>query len=68
MYPKHKDSKSGPVASPSFPDVEKEVLEHWEKDGTFRNQSTSELLRTPKNLCFMTVLRLPTGCRITVTY
>ena len=36
MYPKHKDSKSGPVASPSFPDVEKEVLEHWEKDGTFQ--------------------------------
>ena len=36
MYPKHKDSKSGPVASPSFPDVEKEVLEHWDKDGTFQ--------------------------------
>ena len=36
MYPKHKDSQSGPVASPSFPDVEKEVLEHWEKDGTFQ--------------------------------
>jgi len=36
MYPKHKDSKSGPVASPSFPDVEKEVLEHWDADGTFQ--------------------------------
>ncbi|MGA1113422.1 MAG: isoleucine--tRNA ligase [Aquiluna sp.] len=36
MYPKHKDSKSGPVASPSFPDVEKEVLEHWDTDGTFQ--------------------------------
>jgi isoleucyl-tRNA synthetase len=36
MYPKHKDSKSGPVASPSFPDVEKEVLEHWNTDGTFQ--------------------------------
>ena len=35
MYPKH--SKNSSVqASPSFPDLEREVLEYWEKDGTFQ--------------------------------
>ena len=36
MYPKHSNSPQGPKASPSFPDVEKEVLAYWEKDGTFQ--------------------------------
>ena len=36
MYPKHKDSSSQPVPSPSFPDVEREVLDYWEHDGTFQ--------------------------------
>ncbi len=44
MYPKH--SKNASVqASPSFPDLEREVLEYWEQDGTFQqsiNQRVSE--------------------------
>ncbi len=35
MYPKH--SKNASVqASPNFPDLEREVLDYWEKDGTFQ--------------------------------
>ena len=35
MYPKH--SKNASVqASPTFPDLEREVLDYWEKDGTFQ--------------------------------
>lgn len=44
MYPKH--SKNSSVqASPSFPDLEREVLDYWQKDGTFQesiNQRVSE--------------------------
>ena len=44
MYPKH--SKNASVqASPSFPDLEREVLDYWEQDGTFQqsiNQRVSE--------------------------
>jgi len=36
MYPKHRNSSQGPIASPSFPDLEKEVLDYWDKDGTFQ--------------------------------
>lgn len=36
MYPKHKDSSSQPVPSPSFPQLEREVLDYWEQDGTFQ--------------------------------
>ena len=36
MYPKHKDSDNQPVPSPSFPDVELEVLDYWAQDGTFQ--------------------------------
>ena len=36
MYPKHKDSSNQPVPSPSFPDVELEVLDYWAKDDTFQ--------------------------------
>lgn len=36
MYPKHRNSSQGPVASPSFPELEKEVLAYWDKDGTFQ--------------------------------
>lgn len=36
MYPKHRNSAQGPVASPSFPELEKEVLDYWDKDGTFQ--------------------------------
>ena len=35
MYPKH--SKNASVqASPNFPDLEREVLDYWDKDGTFQ--------------------------------
>jgi isoleucyl-tRNA synthetase len=35
MYPKH--SKNSSVqASPNFPDLEREVLDYWDKDGTFQ--------------------------------
>ena len=35
MYPKH--SKNASVqASPNFPDLEREVLDYWENDGTFQ--------------------------------
>jgi isoleucyl-tRNA synthetase len=35
MYPKH--SKNAPVQpSPNFPDLEREVLQYWEKDQTFQ--------------------------------
>ena len=35
MYPKH--SKNNSVqASPNFPNLEREVLDYWEKDGTFQ--------------------------------
>ena len=44
MYPKH--SKNASVqASPTFPDLEREVLDYWEQDGTFQqsiNQRVSE--------------------------
>ena len=36
MYPKHRNSPQGPKASPSFPELEKEVLEYWDADGTFQ--------------------------------
>jgi len=36
MYPKHRNSSQGPKASPSFPELEKEVLEYWDADGTFQ--------------------------------
>jgi len=36
MYPKHRNSPQGPIASPSFPELEKEVLAYWDKDGTFQ--------------------------------
>ena len=36
MYPKHRNSSQGPIASPSFPELEKEVLDYWDKDGTFQ--------------------------------
>lgn len=44
MYPKNQDESTrsagsnagGVVPSPSFPEVEKSILAHWEKDGTFQ--------------------------------
>ncbi|MEY3587196.1 MAG: hypothetical protein RJB32_492 [Actinomycetota bacterium] len=36
MYPKHSDRPEGPVASPSFPKLEEEVLAYWAKDDTFQ--------------------------------
>ncbi len=36
MYPKHSDRPDGPLASPSFPKVEEEVLAYWAKDDTFQ--------------------------------
>ena len=36
MYPKHENSNQGPKASPSFPELEKEVLAYWEADKTFQ--------------------------------
>jgi isoleucyl-tRNA synthetase len=36
MYPKHRSDADGVVASPSFPKIEEEVLEHWAKDDTFQ--------------------------------
>ena len=36
MYPKHSDRPDGPLASPSFPKVEEEVLAYWAKDNTFQ--------------------------------
>jgi isoleucyl-tRNA synthetase len=35
MYPKHSKNESV-QASPNFPNLEKEVLAYWEKDGTFQ--------------------------------
>ncbi|MGW0228994.1 isoleucine--tRNA ligase [Actinopolymorpha singaporensis] len=34
-YPRHRDDAKVP-ASPSFPDLEREVLDHWEADKTFQ--------------------------------
>ena len=34
MYPKHRPSSPVP-ASPDLPGVERDVLAHWEADGTF---------------------------------
>jgi len=36
MYPKHKPLIDNPVASPSFPNLEIEVLDYWDKDNTFQ--------------------------------
>lgn len=36
MYPKHENSSQGPKASPSFPELEKEVLAYWDADKTFQ--------------------------------
>jgi isoleucyl-tRNA synthetase len=36
MYPKHKPNSAGPNPSPSFPEVEGEVLDYWQADGTFQ--------------------------------
>ncbi|MCF8528587.1 MAG: isoleucine--tRNA ligase [Aquiluna sp.] len=36
MYPKHRSANESPVASPSFPKLEEEVLAYWKKDGTFQ--------------------------------
>lgn len=36
MYPKHHSDANGVVASPNFPKIEEETLEHWDKDGTFQ--------------------------------
>ena len=35
MYPRHRDS-DGVEPSPRFPEIEREVLEFWEQDGTFQ--------------------------------
>ncbi len=36
MYPKHKGAESAINPSPSFPGIEREVLDYWDKDGTFQ--------------------------------
>ncbi len=36
MYPKHKPNSAGPNPSPAFPEVEREVLDYWQTDGTFQ--------------------------------
>ena len=36
MYPKHNPNANGVVASPNFPELEREVLAHWDADGTFQ--------------------------------
>ena len=44
MYPKHNPQAEGVAASPSFPELEGQILAHWEQDGTFQesiNQRTA---------------------------
>ena len=37
MYPLNSAGKAvGVNPSPSFPDIEKEILEYWDKEGTFQ--------------------------------
>ncbi|MEK9908499.1 MAG: class I tRNA ligase family protein, partial [Aquiluna sp.] len=36
MYPQHKPNSAGPNPSPAFPEVEREVLDYWQADGTFQ--------------------------------
>jgi isoleucyl-tRNA synthetase len=51
MYPKH--SKNSSVqASPSFPDLEREVLEYWEKDGTFQQSIDQRVVEGAEEFVF----------------
>lgn len=36
MYPKHEPDSKGVAASPNFPELEKQVLDYWQRDDTFQ--------------------------------
>ena len=51
MYPKH--SKNASVqASPNFPDLEREVLDYWENDGTFQQSIDQRISEDAEEFVF----------------